>query len=73
MPTYELIAPRAYATWRPRHDVHPFAAAFVPIKRWIERTRQRHALAGLDDAMLRDIGITRVEAARECDKPFWRG
>jgi uncharacterized protein YjiS (DUF1127 family) len=39
---------------------------------WIERTRQRQALAGLDDHMLRDIGITRVEVARECGKPFWR-
>jgi uncharacterized protein YjiS (DUF1127 family) len=39
---------------------------------WIERTGQRQALAGLDDHMLRDIGITRVEVARECGKPFWR-
>jgi uncharacterized protein YjiS (DUF1127 family) len=39
---------------------------------WIERTRQRRALAGLDDHILRDIGITRVEVARECEKPFWR-
>jgi uncharacterized protein YjiS (DUF1127 family) len=39
---------------------------------WIDRTRQRQALAGLDDHMLRDIGITRVEVARECGKPFWR-
>ena len=39
---------------------------------WIERTRQRQALAGLDDHILRDIGITRVEVARECGKPFWR-
>jgi len=30
------------------------------------------ALAELDDHMLRDIGVTRVEAARECRKPFWR-
>jgi uncharacterized protein YjiS (DUF1127 family) len=33
---------------------------------------KRLALAGLDDQMRRDIAITRVEAARECDKPFWR-
>ena len=56
----------------PRHDLHPFAAAFVLIRRWIERTRQRRALASLDEPMLRDIGITRVEAVRECEKPFWR-
>lgn len=72
MPTYDLMLPRTYSTWRARSDV-PFAAAFVMIKRWIARTRQRRALAGLDEAMLRDIGITRVEAVRECEKPFWRG
>ena len=71
MPTYALIAPRAYTTWRPRNRIPPLAAAFVLIKRWIERTRQRRALGALDDAMLRDIGITRVDAARECEKPFW--
>jgi uncharacterized protein YjiS (DUF1127 family) len=47
----------------------PFAGL---IARWIERTRQRQALATLDDGMLRDIGITRAEAVREWKKPFWR-
>jgi uncharacterized protein YjiS (DUF1127 family) len=39
---------------------------------WIERARQRRALADLDDRLLRDIGTTRREAMDECDKPFWR-
>jgi len=34
-------------------------------------TRQRHALAALDDAMLRDIGLTRSDALREAGRPFW--
>ncbi len=72
MPTFDLIAPRAYSTWHPRRGRHPLAAAVAVVNRWIERTRQRHALASLDEAMLRDIGITRVDAARECGKPFWR-
>ena len=42
------------------------------IATWIERGRQRYALATLDDRMLRDIGITRYDATRECEKPFWR-
>ena len=42
------------------------------ISHWIERTRQRDALASLDDQALGDIGITRTEAAREYEKPFWR-
>jgi uncharacterized protein YjiS (DUF1127 family) len=38
----------------------------------MERTRQRRALAGLDDHMLKDIGLTRNEAMQECAMPFWR-
>ena len=40
--------------------------------RWIARGEQRHDLARLDDHLLRDIGVTPGEAAREAAKPFWR-
>lgn len=36
-----------------------------------ERSAQRRALAELDDARLRDIGLTRGEAQIEAAKPFW--
>jgi uncharacterized protein YjiS (DUF1127 family) len=39
---------------------------------WIARYRQRTLLAQLDARMLRDIGLTRKDARRECEKPFWR-
>ncbi len=39
---------------------------------WRDRARQRAHLASLDDRMLRDIGLSRVEVAREASKPFWR-
>jgi len=39
---------------------------------WMERSRQRHALAQLDDRALKDIGVTRAQATREAAKPFWR-
>ena len=39
---------------------------------WIERDRQRRALARLDDRRLDDVGITHSEAVREIAKPFWR-
>jgi cytosine deaminase len=32
----------------------------------------RRALRGLSDAMLRDLGLTRGDVARETEKPFWR-
>ena len=39
---------------------------------WRARARGREQLLLLDDHALRDIGITRVEAAAEANKPFWR-
>ena len=36
------------------------------------RFRQRQDLTALDDHMLRDIGITRLQAEAEATKPFWR-
>lgn len=35
------------------------------------RARQRRLLLGLDDHLLRDIGVTRADALREAGKPFW--
>jgi uncharacterized protein YjiS (DUF1127 family) len=37
----------------------------------LARQRTRRALAGLDDRMLRDVGITREQAIREAEKPMW--
>jgi uncharacterized protein YjiS (DUF1127 family) len=38
---------------------------------WIERRRQRRALAALSSAMLKDVGIAPGDAYRESSKPFW--
>jgi len=38
---------------------------------WIERREQRHALANLDDRLLKDIGLSRATVEREVSKPFW--
>ena len=37
-----------------------------------ERARQRRWLAALDDRMLKDLGLSRADVARESDKRFWR-
>jgi uncharacterized protein YjiS (DUF1127 family) len=39
---------------------------------WFRRMESRRELAALNDRALRDIGLTRVDALREADKPFWR-
>jgi uncharacterized protein YjiS (DUF1127 family) len=38
---------------------------------WINRHRQRKLLTGLDDYILKDIGVSRVDALKESNKPFW--
>ncbi|WP_297973438.1 DUF1127 domain-containing protein [uncultured Amaricoccus sp.] len=45
--------------------------AVTAILSWDDRRRQRHALAELDDHLLRDIGLTRYRARTEARKPFW--
>jgi uncharacterized protein YjiS (DUF1127 family) len=38
---------------------------------WRERKRQRRALAGLSDYMLKDMGLTRGGVVMESGKRFW--
>jgi uncharacterized protein YjiS (DUF1127 family) len=39
---------------------------------WRARAKERRLLAALDARQLADIGITGLDASRECAKPFWR-
>jgi len=39
---------------------------------WQDRDRQRRQLAELDDRLLKDIGLSVGDVARETRKPFWR-
>ncbi len=52
--------------WTRRHS------ALATLLVWHERSLQRRALRALEPHELADIGITRAEALREADKPFWR-
>ncbi|HLI13593.1 MAG TPA: DUF1127 domain-containing protein [Alphaproteobacteria bacterium] len=38
---------------------------------WQRRIEQRRILAGLNDHLLKDMGITRRAAVAEARKPFW--
>lgn len=48
------------------------AAAFTQARRWYVVYRQRRALLALDEALLKDIGLSRTDALAEGSKPFWR-
>ena len=39
---------------------------------WQERARERYHLETLDDRLLKDMGLSRADVARELSKPFWR-
>jgi uncharacterized protein YjiS (DUF1127 family) len=38
---------------------------------WRERSQSRNRLAAMDGAALKDIGLSRCDAWREVNKPFW--
>jgi uncharacterized protein YjiS (DUF1127 family) len=53
------------------HRLSRWGQIKLSIAEWQRRSRSRHELENLSDATLRDIGITRCEAHREMQKPFW--
>jgi uncharacterized protein YjiS (DUF1127 family) len=42
------------------------------LRLWQDRVSGRQQLLRLDEHVLRDIGITRLQAEAEASKPFWR-
>jgi uncharacterized protein YjiS (DUF1127 family) len=75
-PLHGALAPGPLAEpWLPRAWRGLFAAlehAADVVWTWHERTKTRRQLAMLDDRLLKDIGITRLDARSEAEKPFWR-
>jgi len=46
-------------------------SAWRAVVRWMDRQRQRKHLRQLDDHLLRDIGVTRIQARREASRWFF--
>ena len=38
---------------------------------WHRRWSDRRLLSGLDDRMLKDMGVSSIDALKESSKPFW--
>jgi uncharacterized protein YjiS (DUF1127 family) len=49
-----------------------FNAVLTKLVDWQERAEQRHHLAGMDERMRKDIGVSYADVLREADKPFWK-
>ena len=52
--------------------IRAMLSAVLMLEGWMERSRQRRQLAALTDLQLRDIGVSRIDALREAEKPFWK-
>ena len=57
-------------TTRSRHGLR-WSQVKKGLAEWRHRARSRRELMNLDDAVLRDIGVSRCSAGFEASKPFW--
>ena len=63
----------AYLQSRPLTPVATFAVYIAVVcVSWAERRRSRVALGKLEDHLLEDIGVTRAQARKEAQRPFWQ-
>ena len=44
---------------------------WTTLANWQNRAMMRQHLLGMNEHMLKDIGLTRSDAQREANKPFW--
>ena len=48
-----------------------FLTLAVLVAKWQETRRTRRVLGTMDDHILKDIGLTRHDAQKESQRPFW--
>lgn len=41
------------------------------LRRWRQLARERAQLAQLNDAALKDLGLSRADVLQEAERPFW--
>lgn len=62
----------AERTIAPGGFARALTALFDRFYDWQQRSAERALLASLDEAQLRDMGISRTDLVHEVSKPFWR-
>lgn len=50
----------------------PIQSIIQTLELWRQRTEDRKQLAGLTERILKDAGISKLDAKLEIAKPFWR-
>lgn len=69
-----IVSESARGSLRASEVIHlAWGRALKTMYLWWQRARTRRQLAELDDRILADVGLDRVEARREAAKPFWQG
>ncbi|HUC16560.1 MAG TPA: DUF1127 domain-containing protein [Acetobacteraceae bacterium] len=69
-----VIARRTPSSSRPLGvALAAFRSLGEQVAAWRKRQRERAEMFALDEASLKDLGISRAQANFERGKPFWRG
>jgi uncharacterized protein YjiS (DUF1127 family) len=70
--TIALMRNEAFSSAAGRSVSSAVGRAFSFVFEALERQRTRRDLDGLDDRMLRDIGVSRYDVEIELRRPWWR-
>jgi uncharacterized protein YjiS (DUF1127 family) len=69
-PTVPLLGAQGWIA-PPDSDDAPIGL-FALVREWLQRSRMRSDIAELDDHLLRDVGLTRMDIVAESRKHFWQ-
>ncbi|MEO4046740.1 DUF1127 domain-containing protein [Pseudomonas sp. CAU 1711] len=58
-------------SWRRPLPSLDLGMLWLRLRRWQQLARERRQLAMLDDAALKDLGLSRTDVLQESERPFW--
>lgn len=72
MPAFQIGTGHRAAASALEHLREAVDGLFTLLARWNRRVNERRAMRRLDDHLLRDIGIGRLQLEQMAARPFWR-